>query len=305
MNYNPFKKGAMVHKGFHRYPSGLSMFDRIVGRAEQMGILDYALALIPFFIKLGMHKSKNKSTALHVIFAALSVPFSITKLGIFIGTAPLSLVAWGIKKGVQRGKLHRKISPYTAELNTLMVRGAGKSELVPLADLKKFHDGQLLKFSIKVNELGEIVILRFPKMKLFATIEPSRENIVKLQRLFDPAKQNRVEYFLSNVGKNIIDYDARTHINAVSDQQARDRVKSMYELLVKGDVADESIKDKSLVAVPKDVRDLIAVRVLRAEANDSASKHGYFASFKPKEREDAIYAFVNKDPDIRTGRRAT
>lgn len=297
IHLNPFAKHT-ISKPYHHHPSKLSMFDRTVGRSNQMGIFDYAL-VAPFLIKLALAASKGKFTILTGIFGALSVPFAIAKIGLYIGTSPLIILAWGIKELVKKEKSKHKISDYTAELNQLMARAAPKLGQDPdhtlmtcLSNIKKLHDVSLKKFSIKANNFGEVVLVRFPSNELVATFEKSRENITAMQQLMGEQNRNRLDYFLANVGKSIFDFSAHTLINDISKAQASNMVNILHKLLVNGS-KDNAEHKTSLPDAPKEVRRMIAKHVMLNDIDENKGKTKFFASFTPEEREAAVFEYVS------------
>ena len=301
MKYNPFAKKQTVNKILHRYPQPLNMFDRRVGRPEQMGFFDYILGMIPFAVKALLHATKGKSKILHGILSVVSVPLAVVKFILYIATSPLIFVAWVIKELVKKNKSKHKISPFTAVINNLTVTVPAlpdqDSDSIPsvrLSEVVKLRNIDCRKFSIKANDQKELVLTRFPSGELVATIEQTRQNIIALLDLADPTSRDRLEYFLANAGRNIIDFSTHALVAEINKQQAVAHVNLMHALLVDATVDDVNA-ETSFAIIPKDVRKIIASAALADDmVIDDRNKMRFFSSFKPEEREAAMLEFVNK-----------
>ena len=302
MNFNPFAQHMAAKRFFSRGRSKLNMFDRTVGRPESMGIFDYLL-VIPFLNKLALNAASGKSKILEVLFGVISIPLAIAKLGLYLGTSPLILAAWGIKEGVKKKKEKHKISDYTADINALLVRAPAnahqdpdKMPVVPLSEVRKLHDVELGRFSIKTNQAGEIILTTFPGNTTVATFVTTRENIVAMQKLMGPLDHNRIDYFLANAGKNIFNFSAVERAGQIAKQHAASMTTLIHKLLVTS--TPENPDATSFAAIPKEVRRMIAKQVMLNDidirAND-AHKSRFFASFRPEESEAAVLAYVSEN----------
>lgn len=302
MNFNPFSQHTAAKRLLSRGRSKLNMFDRTVGRPESMGIFDYLL-VVPFLNKLALDAVDGKSKVLQVLFGIISIPLAITKLGLYLGTSPLILTAWAIKEGVKKKKEKNRISQYTADINALLVRAPAnahqdpdKMPVVPLSALRKLHDVELGRFSIKTNQAGEIILTTFPGNTTVAAFVTTRENIVAMQKLMGPLDQNRLDYFLANAGKNIFNFSAVERANEIAKQQATNMTTLIHKLLVTS--TPENPDATSFTAIPKEVRRMIAKQVMLNDIDikpDDARKSTFFASFNPKESEAAVLEYVSEN----------
>lgn len=293
MNFNPFTRQNSVSSVFHRYPHPPNMFDRTVGRPEQMGVFDYAL-VVPALVKLGLHLSakKKKLLPLTIVFGAISVPLAVTKFALYLGTSPIIFVAWLIKQGVKKEYLKHVVSPYTETLNSLMVTTPDSEAARLLNEVSRLHDNDLSRFSIVANNNNQLVLTRFPGNEVVATLLPTRQNIMKLQSLIDGdhINQNRLMYFLTNVGNSIINFSAKERINAISTSQALNHVNLMHKLLVHCSV-DNTERDSSFACIPKDVRKIIAREAILMETNEALAT-GIYHTFTQEERELATADYI-------------
>lgn len=292
MNFNPFTHQNSVTHIFQRHPQPPDMFDRTVGRPEQMGVFDYALVL-PALVKLGLHLSNKKKNLLPltIIFGAVSVPLAISKFALYVGASPLIFAAWLIKEGVK--KEHRKhlVSPYTQILNSLTVTTPNNHEPQLLSDVNPLRDIDLYHYSIKAHN-NQIILTRFPGYETVAIFSPTRSNIMQLQNLINPdhINHNRLMYFLTNVGSNIIDFSAKERINSISREQALNHVDLLHKLLVNCKV-DNTDAESTFAAIPKDVRKLIAKETILMETNEELAT-GIYHTFTQEERELATADYI-------------
>lgn len=286
MNFNPFAQNKSIVKGFRRYPAPIDMYDRTVGRREQMGVFDYLL-LAPAVIKTLMFLTHEKSTPAYVSLVVLSIPFSLVKLALYCVGSPIIGSVWAIKEAVKK----KKISPYTLALNSLTVKTNLANIATALVQVKQLHDGDLRTHSIRAKD-NELVLTSLSG-QVVATIEKTRQNITLLQSLHEGVSRNRMEYFFTQVGNNIIDYSALTLIDAVDKYQASSYVKMVDQLLVKSNVDDST--QLSFAHIPRDVRHLIAREFLRQECVDPAFNplEGQFTSFSPEVRHEAAFDYIN------------
>jgi hypothetical protein len=288
MNFNPFSQKR-----------SLNMFDRTVGDRNNMGIFDYALAGVPALIKLGLDFGKRKSLPLAVTFGILSLPFSLVKLGMYIGLSPAIFAAWLIKQRVKKTIAKHVTSPGTALINQLAVKAPVKPgedpdarPVQPLRKIKKLHDSDHKAYSIKAVD-GELVLAKFPGDTVVAIFEKSRANIKIMHELIkDTHDENRARYWLYNVNGNIFNYTASHLINEINKSQASSHTMWIHKLLIEGRVDDPSRAGESFARINKDIRKLIVKDVLEEEVQNEASCNKYFASFTQQEREEAVSEYV-------------